>query len=123
MKIKKLHNQGNHLVLDGYSNQDLDNKEYIKKFLIKLTKQIKMHAISKPIIMNHKAKEKTESGITGVIILAESNIIIHTYPNKKWFCLDIYSCKEFNLNKTMNFLNKELKIKNCKKRILKRGFY
>ena len=123
MKINKLHNQGNHLILDGFSNQDLDNKEYIKDFLINLTKKIKMHALSKPIVISHKAKQESESGITGTIILKESNITIHTYPNKKWFCLDIYSCKEFELDNTINYLIKELKITKHKKRILKRGFY
>jgi S-adenosylmethionine decarboxylase len=123
MKIKKLHNQGNHLILDGFSNQNLDDDEYIKTFLINLTKKIKMHAISKPLVINHKAKQESESGVTGIIILAESNITIHTYPNKKWFCLDVYSCNEFEIDETIDYLIKELKITKYKKRILKRGFY
>ena len=123
MKITKLHNQGNHLILDGTSNAKLDNPKFIRKFLTTLPKKIKMRAISKPLIIDHIAKEKSESGITGTIILAESNITIHTYPSKKWLTLDIYSCKEFPIEKTISYLTKKLKLIKYKKQILKRGLY
>ncbi len=121
MKIKKIHNKGNHLILDGFSDANLEQTKFIKNFLIESTKKIKMKAISKPIVLYHKAKEPKESGVTGTIILAESNITIHTYPEKKWFALDIFSCKEFDINKTMRYLIKKLKISKYKKMILKRG--
>ena len=122
MKLTKLHGQGNHLILDGTSNAKLDDPEFIRKFLITLPKKIKMKAISKPLIINQKAKEESESGITGTIILAESNITIHTYPSKKWFALDIFSCNEFPINKTIKYLTKKLKLTKYKKHLLKRGF-
>ena len=123
MEINKLHGQGNHLILDGFSEETLGNYEFIKIFLLDLVEKIKMNAISKPLVINHKAKEESESGITGIIILAESNITIHTYPYKGWFCLDIYSCKEFDVKQTIKYLIKELKITKYKSRLLKRGFY
>ena len=95
MKINKLHGQGNHLIIDGTSNAKLNDKEFIRNFLIKTTKKIKMKAISKPLVVKYNSKKEPEAGITGTIILAESNITIHTYPLKKWFALDIYSCNEF----------------------------
>ena len=123
MKIKKLHNKGNHLIVDGTSEAEIDNKEFIKRFLIQLTKKIKMNAISKPLVLKYNAKSLQESGITGTIILAESNITIHTYPEKKWFSLDIYSCNEFEIENTLKYLKNKLKITKFKKQILKRGFY
>ena len=121
MKIKKLHGKGNHLIFDGFSGRDIGNVGFIKDFLNELTKKIKMTAISKPLVLNHKAKNKNESGVTGVIILAESNITIHTYPEKKWFCLDIFSCNEFEINQIIKYLIKELDIIKYKLKILKRG--
>lgn len=121
MKVKTYHKKGNHLILDGYSNKNLDDKKEIKKFLNKTVKQIKMKALSKPYVKKYNAPVKSESGITGTIILAESNITIHTYPQKKWFALDIFSCKEFNINKTLKYLKKELGITNYKSKLLRRG--
>ncbi len=123
MKIKKIHNKGNHLIIDGFSNAELDNKKFIKELMLKLTKQIKTKPITPAIITYHKAKAKQESGVTGLIGLAESSITIHTYPYKKWFCLDIFTCNEFNTRKTIEFLKKQLKITKYKTKLLKRGFY
>lgn len=123
MKIKKLHGQGNHLILDGFSEANMGDVDFIRKFLLESVKKLRMNTISKPLVLYHKAKEKSESGITGIIILAESNITIHTYPEKKWFCLDVYSCNEFNIKKIVNYLIKKLDINKYKLKILKRGFY
>ncbi len=123
--IKKIHNKGNHLIIDGTSNAKLDNKKFIKNFITELTKKINTTPISKPLIKKYKAKskDKTQNGITATILLAESNITIHTYPKHKFFCLDIFSCKEFPIDKTINYITKKLQITKYKKKLLKRGFY
>ena len=125
--IKKLHGKGNHLIVDGYckSKNILEKRKEIETFLKKLTKEVKMKSISKPLVLkyNPKSEDKTQNGITGTIILAESNITIHTYPYYNFFCLDIFSCKEFPIQKTMEYLTKKLKMIKYNKRILKRGFY
>ena len=121
MRVKQLHGKGNHLILDAYTGEKLDSVDFVKEFLLKSVDRIGMRAISEPLVIYHKAKDNSESGVTGVIILAESNITIHTYPNKKWFCLDIYSCNEFDIEKTVTYLIKELDISKYKLKILKRG--
>lgn len=120
MKVKIIHGHGNHLIVDGYSNAKIGSREFIKYFLINLTEKIKMKPISEPLVLYYKAEDNLESGVTGVIILAESSITMHTYPNKKLFFLDIFSCNEFDIDSTLNFLIDELKIDNYKKKILKR---
>lgn len=125
--IKRLHGNGNHLIIDGYSssNKILKDKKEIERFLINLVKEIKMRAISKPLVISYKAKSKenSQNGITGTIILAESNITIHTYPRFNFFCLDIFSCNEFSVKDTINYLTNKLKITKYEKKLLKRGFY
>ncbi len=125
--VQKLHGKGNHLIVDGFCKEEniLDKKGKIETFLKELTKKVKMKAISKPLVLKYeaKSKDKTQNGITGTIILAESNITIHTYPHQNFFCLDIFSCKEFPVQKTITYLIKKLKITKYKKRILKRGIY
>lgn len=122
MKVKKTQAKENHLIIDAKTKnmRNLNSKEFIKKLLINLTKKINMKAISKPLVIKYSAKQKAESGITGTIILAESNITIHTYPFKKFFYLDIFSCKGFKIKSTINYLKKQLQITKYKKRILSR---
>ena len=123
MFIKKIHGLGNHLVIDAFSDAELDSAKFIKSFIIELVDKINMTPISKPLVIDYKAKNPMESGVTATIILAESNITIHTYPEKKWFALDIFSCNEFEIDKTMEYLIEKLKITKHKKNLLKRGFY
>lgn len=125
--VKKLHGKGNHLVLDGYSasKELLNNKRFLKKFIVDLVYEIKMKPITKPLAVKYKAdpEDKTQNGVTATVILAESNVTIHTYPEYKFFALDIFSCREFPINKTINYIKKNLQMIKYKKRILKRGFY
>jgi S-adenosylmethionine decarboxylase len=39
-------------------------------------------------------------GITILYLLSESHISIHTFPERNYAALDIYTCKEYNNNKT-----------------------
>jgi S-adenosylmethionine decarboxylase len=123
MRVNILHNKGNHFVVDGFSSCDLGNVDLIRDFILDLIEVVKMNAISEPMVIYHEADDEKESGVTGVVILAESNITIHTYPTKKWFALDIYSCNEFDIDKIVEFLKKSFGLGKFETKILKRGFY
>ncbi len=120
MPSQKILEKGNHLVLDGSSKENLKDEQKIKQILLKITRKLKLDQTSDPIIVKI---EEPEECITGTVLLKQSSITIHTYPKKRWICLDIYSNEEFNTNKTLKFLIKELKIVKFKKQVLKRGFY
>jgi len=125
MKVQKKHGRGNHLIADCFDCQSriLDNKKEISEILRELTEVIEMKAIHAPLVLYHKARVKSESGITGTIILAESNITIHTYPEKRFVSVDIYSCKEFDIPSAIQYLKEKFRFKKLKKHIIRRGFY
>jgi S-adenosylmethionine decarboxylase len=125
MKVQKKHGKGNHLIMDCFNcdSSILKSKTKISKILNELPEIIGMRKISKPLVLYHHAKKKNESGITGTIILAESNITIHTYPQKKFVSIDVYSCKEFDIDSALQYLKEKFKFKKLKKHIIKRGFY
>lgn len=37
-----------------------------------------------------------EGGVTGVAVLSTSHVSIHTWPARKFFVLDVYSCRDFD---------------------------
>ncbi len=55
----------------------------------------------------------TLSGYTGVGILSESHITIHTYPEEKKIALDLYSCKK--LDEKLNIIFIKNRINNINK--------
>ena len=124
MKVKKLHGLGNHLILDsfGCDFEKLNDEKFIENFLFELVSKIKMNIIKGPIVMNYNPPEKLERGVTGFVILAESHISIHTYPEKNYFSLDIFSCKEFDVEKIKGFLKEKFSIKETNDFLIKREF-
>ena len=125
MQVQKKHGKGNHLIADCFNCDSfvLESKKEISRILEELPLVIGMRKISSPLVLYHRAKRKSESGVTGIIILAESNITIHTYPKKNFVSVDIYSCKEFDIGAAMQYLKEKFKFKKLKKHVIKRGFY
>ena len=125
MKIQKIHGLGNHLIIDAVNvaPELIYNKKLIKQILKELPLKINMHTLTRPKVIKATPKVWDTGGLTGFIILNESNISIHTYPNEGKFYLDIFSCKEFDINTAVDYLKDKLKFTNFKKTLLKRGDY
>jgi len=125
MKVKKIHGKGNHLIIDAIEvdSKVLDDKKFIRNFLKELPKVINLTTLTKPKVIRATPKEYDTGGITGFVILGESNIAIHTYPQEGKFYLDLFSCMEFDVDKAVNFVKDKFGLKKFKKNLLKRGDY
>ncbi|MGE4357585.1 MAG: adenosylmethionine decarboxylase [Candidatus Omnitrophota bacterium] len=61
-------------------------------------------------------------GITGVVILAESHIAIHTWPEHGYLAIDIFTCgKNTRPYAALEYLKKVFSPKKVKIKLLKRG--
>lgn len=115
---------GPHLTLDGYEcdARKLDDMNFLYGLLDTLPGMIGMTKIMPPYILYYDGKDKPEDrGFSGVVIIAESHISIHTYPEKRFLTFDIYSCKEFDIDRTVDYVVKAFSIGNFDKRVFKRG--
>ena len=66
--------------------------------------------------------EFTPQGFTAVCLLAESHISIHTWPEKEYAALDIFTCGETTYpDKACEFLIRELESKKQNTTVLKSG--
>jgi S-adenosylmethionine/arginine decarboxylase-like enzyme len=45
-----------------------------------------------------------EGGVTGVCVLSTSHCAIHTWPLRPYFVLDVYSCRDFELDEVERHL-------------------
>jgi len=48
-----------------------------------------------------------EKGLTAFVVLSESHISVHTYPENEAYYFDVFSCKKFNVDDVLNILRKE----------------
>jgi len=94
----QIHGYGPHLMLDLNECDPaiLDNLEACFKILNDLPAQIGMTKITQPYVFRYDGHFPAEAGITGVVIIAESHISLHTYPEKKYIFVDLFSCKPFD---------------------------
>jgi len=124
MKVKKLHGMGNYLAIDGLNcdKNKLRDENLISSVLSSLPLEIGLRKMTEPKVLYHKAKDRSESGVTGFVLLCESHISIHTYPEKRFMVLDIFSVKEFDINKMVNHVKQLFGIKEVKINLLKREY-
>ena len=113
-----------HLIIDlyGCDKEFLSSEEEISNFLVETTKQIGMLPISDPMVMRYDhPKNPDRWGVTGVIILAESNITIHTFAEKGFAMVDINSCQKFDTDLALQKVIEKLKPTRHEKTVLERG--
>jgi len=122
MKIETKHGNGSQLTVDAFDcESNIDNESLVQKFLEELPSLLEMNKISKPVVLKHKAEKEEESGITGFVIIAESHIAIHTYPKKNFLSADVFSCKEFDYKKVLDYIKDNFDPKKIEHNLIQRG--
>lgn len=115
---------GLHLTLDGYGcdKAKLGNMNLVFRVLDKLPSVIGMKKITAPYVMPYDGDKKPEDwGVSGFVMIAESHISIHTYPEKNYLTADVYSCNHFDSGKAVDFLVKAFGIKDVERNEVVRG--
>lgn len=116
---------GPHLMLElyGCDSKAIASKELIFNVLDDLPTQIGMHKISAPQILPYAGKPDSfdKGGISAFVLIAESHITVHTFKDQKYVTIDIFSCKEFNSDKAVEYLTKVFKPNKVEKQLIWRG--
>lgn len=101
MTKSNVRSYGPHLMMDlgDCDSALLDNLSLCSGLLDSLPAKIGMTKITPPYVFRYAAEKPEDSGITGVVIIAESHMSIHTYPLKRYAFVDIFSCKPFDERK------------------------
>jgi len=114
---------GMHLILDGYGcdRQRLEDISLIYNFLSEYPAQIKMTKIMPPYVFRYDAENAQDWGISGFVLIAESHISIHTFPEKNYFSLDIFSCKNFDSEQAISYVSNLFATEKSEIKLLDRG--
>lgn len=82
---------GRHLLVELWDASNLDDPSLIGDILAQGARQSKA-----TILHSHFHHFTPFSGVSGVLVLAESHISIHTWPEKAYAAVDIFMCGECN---------------------------
>ena len=78
---------GAHLIIDLYDADKLDDLELIEQTLRKC-----VEVAGATLLHIHLHPFESSGGVSGVAVLAESHISIHTWPELRYAALDIFMC-------------------------------
>lgn len=77
----------------------LADMKTVYDFLEEGPETVEMTRITYPHVFPYQAEDPDEWGVTGFVVLAESHISAHSYPNKGTCFIDCFSCKVFDPDK------------------------
>jgi len=92
-----------HLIIDGYSNNQelLQNEALLRGWLESYPSRIGMTRISPPYVLRYVGPKLEDWGISGFVFIAESHISVHTFVEQNYVNIDVFSCKDFDIEKAI----------------------
>ncbi|MEK7193877.1 MAG: adenosylmethionine decarboxylase [Patescibacteria group bacterium] len=114
---------GKHLIIDAYGIEEkkLKNRQSILNLLRGLPKKFKMRPLGNAVVRKVATDHYPDWGISGFIMLYESHISIHTWPEQGYAAMDVYSCKDFNEKAIIRYFKKFWEAKKIKVKLVIRG--
>lgn len=94
---------GLHLIVDMWGGKNLGDLQFIEAILSKCAKACGAKLLH---IQLHHFSEN--NGVTGVAVLAESHITLHTWPEFDYAAFDIFLCGSCEPHHAVRVLNEEL---------------
>ena len=107
-----------HLLIELFDcdSKILNDSNLVKDIFIKAAKK------GKATIVNDLFHEFSPHGLTGVLVITESHLSIHTWPEFNYAAVDVFSCDDkLDGDKIKQILEKKLKSKEVYTKIINRG--
>lgn len=94
-----------HLILNAIVNHPINDEKTCEKFLNDLVEIVDME-----VLVPASAKYcdiPGNEGVTGTVIITTSHMSIHIWPQKPkpYIRMDVYSCKDFDHKKVINYVD------------------
>lgn len=114
---------GPHITLDlkGCPKEVLSDYNLHFNYLKSLPELIQMTPITQPYVFPYSGLVPEDKGITGIVIIAESHISVHSFENKGYCFIDIFSCKDFDVERAIQITKDLFKPEDCEINVVARG--
>jgi S-adenosylmethionine decarboxylase len=114
---------GPHITLDlkGCPKDILSNYQLHFDYLKNIPQLIQMTPITQPYVFPYEGLVTEDRGITGIVIIAESHISVHSFEEKGYCFIDIFSCKTFDYDKAVRLTKEIFQPKDWEVNVVARG--
>ena len=96
-----------HVILDGFVEKYADvlrEPEVLRGWLTGITELIGLDPLAEPMVYRFPPSLDGTCGLTGFVVVMESHASIHTWPELNVLFIDVFSCKDFDLEVLMDYL-------------------
>lgn len=107
---------GKHLILDLWTDTNLNNNEFMEKTLLDAAK-----AADATVLYSYFHTFDINGGISGVIVLAESHISVHSWPEENYAAFDIFMCGDAQPELAINHIVEQFNSDEYHVKTIKRG--
>lgn len=114
---------GPHLIIDGSrcDTRKLADRILVEQVLNDYPAAIGMTKIGGPYMFEYQAPDPAYSGVSGLVVIAESHIAIHTFPALDYFTMDVFSCKNFDHEKAIAYIKDAFDVREMDRMLVQRG--
>lgn len=95
------------LVVEGYYTVYLDGG-FLEHFLKGLGEAVSMKLIAGPYIFSPDKFSELHHGLGGFVAWAESGAVFYSWRGHRFFTLDVYSCKPFDVDQVLAYVKGKL---------------
>ena len=112
-----------HLLIDGYGGDAarLWDAEGLKEFLNEYPLTLNMTKLCEPQVLTYQGPKVEDHGVSGFVVIAESHISFHTFPNRGYVNIDVFSCKSFDSEKVIRDVRALFSLSEVRTWLLDRG--
>lgn len=93
---------GKHLLIDIFGSEKINNVEFVEKTL-----EESAILAGATVLKTSFHRFPMNSGLTGVCLLSESHISIHTWPEFGFAAIDIFMCGDADPRIAANYIERE----------------
>ncbi len=113
-----------HLIIDGFgkNKEILQDEKFIYELLDTYPAKIGMTKISDPVVFRYSSLKPEDWGITGLVFIAESHISLHTFVERNFINIDVFSCKDFDVAKVIKDLKEKFELVRLRSCLVRRDW-
>jgi S-adenosylmethionine decarboxylase len=100
----------------------MQDEQFIYQLLDSYPARIDMTKISSPHVFKYIGSKPEDWGISGFVFIAESHISIHTFVERCYINVDVFSCKDFNAEQVVKDFKDKFQLTRLSSRLINRDW-
>jgi S-adenosylmethionine decarboxylase len=112
-----------HVIIDGYGGDpnQLSDENVVRVILEQYPDMMGMTKITQPKVLEYRGTKPEDWGVSGYVMIAESHISMHTFPERGLVWADIFSCKDFDAELVLADFKQRFRLESLEVRTLERN--